>query len=326
CSVPAMINTRTLADDKERAATIRVIPFFSCGAKLPILTAVAGAVVAYFGVGNADLITYGMYLLGITSAILAVLFMRNTTLKGETPPFIMELPAYHAPQFKNLMAHLWDKTKHFVKKAFTIIVASTIVIWVLSHFSFSWHFLEDEQISESILAQISMFVQPIFTPLGFGSQLGKFGWVFVVAAISGLIAKENVIATFATLAACLAAIAGSGVDLAALDVEAEEGIDAVQAMIAATGIGIPGLIAFIAFNMTTIPCFAAVGTAKAELMNSKSYKGTLVFWVVSSFIVAAAIYTIGSWWWTAFIWAVAVALTVYFVVNYNKKANKVKKQ
>ena len=319
CSVPAMINTRTLADDKERAATIRVIPFFSCGAKLPILTAVAGAIVAYFGVGNADLITYGMYLLGITSAILAVLFMRNTTLKGETPPFIMELPAYHAPQFKNLMLHLWDKAKHFLKKAFTIIIASTIVIWVLSHFSFSWGFLEDENISESILAQLSMLVQPIFTPLGFGSQLGQYGWVFVVAAISGLIAKENVIATFATLAACLAAVAS--LDIGGLDIEAEEGIDAVQAMIQATGIGVSGLIAFIAFNMTTIPCFAAVGTAKAELMNNKSYHGTLIFWIVSSFIVAAAVYTIGSWWWTAFIWAVAIAITAYLVVLYNKRAN-----
>ena len=319
CSVPAMINTRTLADDKERAATIRVIPFFSCGAKLPILTAVAGAIVAYFNVGNADLITYGMYLLGIVSAILAVLFMRNTTLKGETPPFIMELPAYHAPQFKNLMIHLWDKTKHFVKKAFTIIVASTIVIWVLSHFSFSWGFLEDEEVNQSILAQISMLVQPIFTPLGFGSQLGTYGWVFVVAAISGLIAKENVIATFATLAACLAAVAS--LDLGSLDIAAEEGIDAVQAMITATGIGVPGLIAFIAFNMTTIPCFAAVGTAKAELMNNKSYHGTLIFWIVSSFLVASAVYTIGSWWWTAFIWAIAVALTVWCIIKYNKQAN-----
>lgn len=319
CSVPAMINTRTLADDKERAATIRVIPFFSCGAKLPILTAVAGAIVAYFEIGNADLITYGMYLLGIVSAILAVLFMRNTTLKGETPPFIMELPAYHAPQFKNLMLHLWDKTKHFVKKAFTIIVASTIVIWVLSHFSFSWGFLEDEQVNESIIAQLSMLVQPIFTPLGFGSQLGTYGWVFVVAAISGLIAKENVIATFATLAACLAAVAS--LDVSALDIAAEEGIDAVQAMISATGITVSGLIAFIAFNMTTIPCFAAVGTAKAELMNNKSYHGTLIFWIVSSFIIAAAVYTIGSAWWTAFIWAAAIALTTWLVVLYNKKAN-----
>ena len=229
CSVPAMINTRTLADDKERAATIRVIPFFSCGAKLPILTAVAGAIVMVFSVGNADLITYGMYLLGITSAILAVLFMRNTTLKGETPPFIMELPAYHAPQFKNLMIHLWDKAKHFLKKAFTIIVASTIVIWVLMHFDFAWHFLEDEAVDKSILAQISMLFQPIFTPLGFGSQLNANGWVFVLAAVSGLIAKENVIATFGVLAAILGGV-----------IEAEaEGVGEVARMISATGIGIP---------------------------------------------------------------------------------------
>ncbi|MBP5686483.1 MAG: hypothetical protein J6W87_01710, partial [Clostridia bacterium] len=180
----------------------------------------------------------------------------------------------------------------------------------------------DEQVNQSILAQLSMLVQPIFTPLGFGSQLGTYGWVFIVAAISGLIAKENVIATFATLAACLAAMAGSGVNLAGLDIEAEEGIDAVQAMISATGIGIPGLIAFIAFNMTTIPCFAAVGTAKAELMNNKSYKGTLIFWIVSSFLVASAVYTIGSWWWTAFIWAAAIALTTWCIISYNKKANE----
>lgn len=320
CSVPAMINTRTLADDKERAATIRVIPFFCCGAKLPILTAVAGAIVAYFGVGNADLITYGMYVLGIVSAILAVLFMRNTTLKGDTPPFIMELPSYHAPQFKNLMAHLWDKTKHFIKKAFTIIVASTIVIWVLSHFSFNWTFLEDEQVNESIIAQLSMFVQPIFTPLGFGSQLGTYGWVFVVAAVTGLIAKENVIATFATLAACLAAVAS--LNIAGLDIEAEEGIDAVQAMISATGISVSGLLAFIAFNMTTIPCFAAVGTAKAELMDQKAYRGTILFWIVSSFIVAAAVYTIGSWWWTAFIWAIAFGVALYAIILRNKKLAK----
>ena len=273
CSVPAMINTRTLADEKERTATVRVIPFFSCGAKLPILTAVAGALVLGTGI-NADLITYSMYLLGIITAIVSVLLMRNTSLKGETPPFIMELPAYHAPQFKNLMAHLWDKTKHFVKKAFTIILASTIVIWVLTHFDFSWHLLQDEQINESILASVSMLVQPLFTPLGFGSQLGEYGWVFVLAAVSGLIAKENVISTFGTLAACLTAIPAVADKIGLANISSEAGIGAVKAMIAATGIGIPGLLAFIAFNMTTIPCFAAVGTAKAELQDNRRYKWT----------------------------------------------------
>ena len=314
CSVPAMINTRTLADEKERTATVRVIPFFSCGAKLPILTAIAGAIVANAGTGNADVITYSMYLLGIVVAICSVLLMRSTTLKGETPPFIMELPAYHMPQFKNLMAHLWDKTKHFVKKAFTIILVSTIVIWVLTHFDFSWTLLADEQIDKSILASISKLVQPLFTPLGFGSQLGSLGWVFVLAAVSGLIAKENVISTFGVIAACLLGHAMA---------EDESGVTYVAQMIADTGITVPGLLSFIAFNMTTIPCFAAVATAKAELQDEKRYKWTLLFWIATSYLVAAMVYTIGSWWWTAALWAVAIALVVVGVIMYNKhNANK----
>ena len=314
CSVPAMINTRTLADEKERTATVRVIPFFSCGAKLPILTAIAGAIVANAGTGNADVITYSMYLLGIVVAICSVLLMRSTTLKGETPPFIMELPAYHMPQFKNLMAHLWDKTKHFVKKAFNIILVSTIVIWVLTHFDFSWTLLADEQIDKSILASISKLVQPLFTPLGFGSQLGSLGWVFVLAAVAGLIAKENVISTFGVIAACLLGHAMA---------EDESGVTYVAQMIADTGITVPGLLSFIAFNMTTIPCFAAVATAKAELQDKKRYKWTLLFWIATSYLVAAMVYTIGSWWWTAALWAVAIALVVVGVIMYNKRnANK----
>ena len=318
CSVPAMINTRTLADEKERTATVRVIPFFSCGAKLPILTAVAGALVIGTGI-SADLITYSMYLLGVITAIVSVLLMRNTSLKGETPPFIMELPAYHAPQFKNLMAHLWDKTKHFVKKAFTIILASTIVIWFLTHFDFQWHILADEKINESILAKISMLVQPIFTPVGFGSQLGEYGWVFVLAAVSGLIAKENVISTFGTLAACLLANPAVAAEIGLANITSEAGIGAVKAMILATGISVPGLLAFIAFNMTTIPCFAAVGTAKAELQDKKRYKWTLLFWIATSYVVSAMVYTIGSWWWTAFIWAAVVAAVAVVIVMRNKK-------
>ncbi len=319
CSVPAMINTRTLADEKERTATVRVIPFFSCGAKLPILTAVAGGIMLHFGGGgSADLITYAMYILGIAVAIVSVLLMRSTTLKGETPPFIMELPAYHAPQFKNLMAHLWDKTKHFVKKAFTIILASTIVIWVLTHFSFSWKFLSDEAINESILAGLSRLVQPLFTPLGFGSQLGEYGWVFVLAAVAGLIAKENVISTFATLGACLIA-AGALPGLNADAIYADDsGIQAVVAMIQATGITVPGLISFIAFNMTTIPCFAAVGTAKSELNDKKRFNWTLVFWIAVSYTVGAIVYTIGSWWWTLFIWAAVAAVVTALIILYNK--------
>ena len=308
CSIPATINTRTLADDNERTATIRVIPFFSCGAKLPILTAVAGAIVASFGVGNADLITYGMYLLGIVTAVVCVLLMRSTTMRGDVPPFIMELPAYHAPRFSSLMIHLWDKTKHFVKKAFTIILASTIIIWVISHFSPTLEFLSDERINESILANFGRLVQPLLTPVGFGAQLGEWGWVFAVAAVTGLIAKENVISTFATLAACI-----TGAALA----EDESGITYVQAMIDATGIGIPGLIAFIAFNMTTIPCFAATATARAELPKGK-FGWTLLFWLATSYVVSMAVYLIGTWWWTVFLFAAAAAIVVLAIVLYNK--------
>lgn len=315
CSLPAMINTRTLADDKERTATIRVIPFFSCGAKLPILTAIAGGIVSFFGVSNADVITYGMYLLGICTAILCVLLMRNTTLKGETPPFIMELPAYHAPGFKNLMLHLWDKTKHFVKKAFTIIFASTVIIWLFSHLNWTWHYLPDEKMNESMLASLGMFIQPVFTPLGFGSQLGSFGWVFAVAALTGLVAKENVIATFGTLAACLIGMNVIGGDAGELLAD-EEGISSAVAMIKATGISIPALIAFIAFNMTTVPCFAACATAKAELPKGK-FKWTLLFWLAASFAVSAFIYTVGSWWWPLAIWVAVAAVIVTFIVLRN---------
>lgn len=337
CSVPAMVNTRTLADDKERTATVRVIPFFSCGAKLPILTACGAVLCKTVGLSNVDLITYGMYLLGVVAAIVCVLLMRNTSLKGETPPFIMELPAYHWPRFKNLMLHLWDKTKHFVKKAFTIIFASTVIIWLFSHLNWSWHYLPDEQMNESILASLGKFIQPIFTPLGFGfnnKAMMEFGWVFAVAALTGLIAKENVIATFGTLAACLtAAVSNLNIDPSVLGEleDMAEGAASAYVMAKVAGISSAGIVAFIAFNMTTIPCFAACATAKAELPKGK-FIWTVLFWIVASYVVSAAVYTIGSWWWTAFIWAAVVAAVVLLIVFRNlgklrfKKSGKAKKE
>ncbi len=317
CSIPATVNTRTLADEKERTATIRVIPFFSCGAKLPILTAVAGGIVAAFGVGNADVITFGMYVFGVCTAVVCVLLMRNTTLKGETPPFIMELPAYRLPAFKNLMLHLWDKTKHFVKKAFTIIFASTVLIWLFSHVSPSWKYLPDEEMQNSVLASIGMFLQPVFTPLGFGSQLGSFGWVFAVAAITGLVAKENVIATFTTLALCIGAYAGNGT---------EEGVEELAGLIDVIAVDsgisrgelISALIAFIVFNMTTVPCFAACATAKAELPKGK-FRWTLLFWLSVSYIAGAMVYTVGAYVWTLAIWVVVIAAAVAGIIIYNKR-------
>ena len=323
CSVPAMINTRTLADDKERISTIRVIPFFSCGAKAPILTVFAYAIVSVFGkaVGfnYADVVVYGMYVLGMATALVTVIIMRATTLRGKVPPFIMELPAYHLPQFKSLMIHLWDKTKHFVKKAFTIILLSTIIVWFTSHFTWGWQFIDIESedpaqialIGNSILASIGQFIQPIFTPLGFGSTLGTFGWVFSVAAINGLIAKENVISTLGTLALVLnpSFVAGD---------EAVEGLSSAILMVQSTGITLSGVISFIAFNMLTIPCFAAVATAKGELPKG-TFASTLGFWLATSYIVSMMIYLIGEFVWTLAIFIPIIIVVVVLLVLWNRK-------
>ena len=320
CSVPAIVNTRTLGDEKEKIATVRVIPFFSCGAKLPILTAISGAIVSISAnIKNPDLITYSMYVIGMLTAIVTILIMRHTTMKGDTPPFIMELPHYHLPQFKSLMIHLWDKLKHYIEKAFTIILASTIIIWFLSSFTFGYEFLPEvvnidgEEIvtnlrmNESILAGFGSLVAPLFAPLGFGSNLNNYVWVFAVAAATGLIAKENVIAAFGTLAACVA----GGM------ISSEDGVKEVATMIEATGITVPALISFIAFNMTTIPCFATVATTKGEL-TKKHFKGTLIFWLVTSYIVSMMIYLIGSYWWTAFIFIGIAIIVVFGIKFYNK--------
>ena len=324
CSIPAMINTRTLAEDRERTATIRVIPFFSCGAKLPILTACAGAVAEMANINNVDLITYSMYLVGIVVAIITVIIMRNTTMRGKVPPFIMELPQYHRPSAKATLVHLWDKTKHYVKKAFTIILVSTILIWFLCHVDFKWHMLEDEEINLSIIANIGDLFAPIFTPLGFGKQLNtNYQWIFVVGAVTGLIAKENVIATFATIAACLSATIAFDPELVELLAEEDE-VASVQAMVQASGITKAGIIAFIVFNLTTVPCFAAVATAKGELGKGK-IGWTILFWLVVSYISGVVVFTTLEYIWPVAIWvlaAIGAGVGIYFFNKYknNKEA------
>lgn len=400
CSVPAMINTRTLAEERERTTTIRVIPFFSCGAKLPILTAIAGGVAQVFGFPHVWLITFLMYLVGIAVAIIAALIMRHTTMRGPLAPFIMELPSYHLPQFKSLMLHLWDKLKHFVQKAFTIILVSTVVIWFLQSFTFDWKYieqvnpsdvlaetyeekleddefvakleaLEEEQgeftgdegfdnffakfdeleegseayvkfeeveseiydaaynayvdavtdpayldTGDSILAGLGKLVQPIFTPLGFGKNLNDNGWVFGVSAITGLIAKENVIATFAVLAQSSESVPANVEDYRDLLVASsdEEGVDASVTMIKNTDIenngGWAALIAFIVFNMTTIPCFAAVATAKGEL-DKKRFWSTIGFWLATSYIASMIVYLTLRW-----VWPIAIILALFVAAGF----------
>ena len=130
---------------------------------MPILLAIAGGIVTYFKVGNADIITYSMYLLGIVTALVSLLIMRNTTKRGDASPFIMELPLYHIPGVRNLMLHLWDKAKHFIQKAFTIILVSCVVIWFLSNFTWDWSYVGQEGMNQSILASLGKLLQPILT-------------------------------------------------------------------------------------------------------------------------------------------------------------------
>ena len=409
CSVPAMINTRTLADEEERIATIRVIPFFSCGAKLPILTAIAGCICELFNFPNVDLITYSMYVVGIITALVTIILMKKTVMRGKSSPFIMELPTYHLPQAKALMIHLWDKLKGYVKKAFTIILASTIVIWFLQSFTFDWKYIEqanpneiadaifgdykeenkdlileinedyieddevvvdlatfvtdyndneDEELAskyevvmndifvqalaeykelvedkayvnsgDSILAGFGKLISPVFTPLGFGSQLNENGWVYGVSAITGLIAKENVIATFTVLSQGISTSNINDVDSyielynMALD---EDGLAPAILTAKATGIegnGFTGwsvLIAFIIFNMTTIPCFAAIATAKGELVKKRTFWNTILFWLCTSFTVSAAVYLMLSVWWTSFIILALCVCTGVGIYLFNK--------
>ena len=177
-----------------------------------------------------------------------------------------------------------------------------------------------EGMDGSILASLGKFFQPLFTPLGFGSQLGEWGWVFVVAAVTGLIAKENVVATFAALAACLPGLSGFE--------GTEEGIVEVAHMISATGINVAGLISFIAFNMTTVPCFASVATAKGEVAKGK-FKYTLAFWLFASYLIGITVYAFGSMFGGA-LWAVFVSVGLLVVATlftigiilYNKKSAK----
>ena len=286
CGVPAMINTRTLNTDKERIQTIRVIAFFCCGAKVTAVDAIAAILASEAFGWNAALVGFAMYLLGLLVAIAMVILMHWTTQREKVPPFIMELPAYHAPQWRALGIHIWDKTKGFVKKAFTIIVLAAIFIWVFSHFTPTWNYIP-EGYDGSILQHLCQIISPVFYPLGFGNNLGGDGWVFSLASVTGLVAKEIVAETLTTMA----------------------GGEAVEAMVLGTGISLGGLVAFLVFNLLTIPCFAAVATAKAELPKGQ-LKWTIIFWLGTSYVVALMTRVMLDWWWTSFI-VLAVIIAIF---------------
>ena len=184
CSVPSIMATRTLPSARDRKLTIMLTPFMSCTAKIAIYGFLARP---FFG-DKAWMVMVGLYLLGIIVGIIVAVIAKLLIFKGEAVPFVMELPNYRLPGFKNVMHLLWEKTKDFLQKAFTVIFVATIVIWFLQHFDFHFNLLNDEQVEQSILATIAGAVAPIFAPLGFGN------WQTTTALVTGIIAKENVCA------------------------------------------------------------------------------------------------------------------------------------
>ena len=289
CAVPGIMATRTLENDKERRLTAMLTPFFSCGAKLPIWATFAAVL---FGGAHGDLVVFAMYFIGIAVAIIAAYLLNRTALKGEMPTFIMELPAYHLPQFKNTMIHLWEKLKHYLQRAATIIAGAVVVIWFLSHFSFSFRMVED--MGDSMIGIVSKAITWLFVPLGFG--MGENGWQFVVAVFTGFIAKEMVVATLGTFAGMGEDALGSG-ELAGT---------AIAALIGS--ISVPAAFAFMAFNLLSMPCSAAVAAARGELRSGKKLWAAIGFWMGTAYVVSAVIYWVGTYWWIGLILAAVIAV------------------
>jgi len=276
CSVPAMMGTRTLQNEKERKLTIMLMPFFSCGAKLPIWAMFSAAVFP----GRADLVVFCVYFIGIITAGIVAVILDKTVLKGPVAPFILELPAYHIPRLRSLLLHLWEKLKDFVFRATTLIAGATVIIWFLSNFDFTFHMVEANS-QESILGIIGTFIRPIFIPLGFAS--GPDGWKNVVAIVTGLIAKEMVVSTMGVLY--------TGAEGDALE---DETAGTLLGTALAAAFSPVAALAFMAFNLLSVPCMAAVATANAEMRKGKWTWFTIGLWLGTAWIVSFLINIVGS--------------------------------
>ena len=265
CGVPGIMASRTIENEKDRKMTVMVTTFIPCGAKLPIIALIAGALFP----GNMW-VAPSAYFLGIIAIIASGIILKKTkAFAGDPAPFVMELPAYHMPGLKGVLIHMWDRAKSFVKKAGTIIFLACALIWFLS--SFDWHLqMVDE--AESMLASIGRIIAPIFAPVGFGD------WKAAVATITGLVAKENVVGTFGVLY-------GAG-EVAEDGAEIWSNLQASFTFVSA--------YAFLAFNLLCAPCFAAIGAIKRE-MGSWKWTGIAVgYQCLLAYVAAFIIYHIGS--------------------------------
>ena len=275
CGVPGIMASRTIESDRDRKMTIMTTTFVPCGAKLPIIALIAGA---FFN--NAGWVAWSAYFVGVAAIICSGIILKKTKMfSGEPAPFVMELPAYHMPTVGNVLRSMWERGWSFIKKAGTIILLSTIILWFLM--SFGWvdgkfGMLDAEQLNDSILASIGNVIAPIFVPLGW-TKAGE-GWKMAVAAITGLIAKENVVATFGMLFG-FAEVAEDGSEIWG-------NLAQVMTPIAAYG--------FLVFNLLCAPCFAAMGAIKREMNNAKWFWFAIGYQCCLAYIVSLCIYQFGT--------------------------------
>ena len=271
CGVPGVMASRTIENDRDRKMTIMTTTFIPCGAKLPIIALIAGALF-----NGASWVAPSAYFVGIAAIICSGIILKKTKLfAGDPAPFVMELPAYHMPTVSNVLRSMWERAWSFIKKAGTIILLSTIVLWFLMNFGWvdgSFGMLEAEQLNDSILSKIGSIIAPLFIPLGWGD------WKMAVAAVTGLIAKENVVGTFGVLFG-FAEVAENG--------------NEVWGQLAGSMTQIAAY-SFLVFNLLCAPCFAAMGAIKREMNNMKWFWTAIGYQCGLAYVVSLCIYQLGN--------------------------------
>lgn len=272
CGVPGIMASRTIENDRDRKMTIITTTFIPCGAKLPIIALIAGALF-----DGAWWIAPSAYFIGVAAVVVSGIILKKTKIfSGDPAPFVMELPAYHLPTVGNVLRSMWERGWSFIKKAGTIILLSTILLWFLMNFGWidgNFGMLDMEtQLNESILAKLGGVIAPIFKPLGWGD------WKMAVAAVTGLIAKENVVSTFGMLF-------GFGSEVA------ENGVEVWGSL--AGSISALAAYSFLVFNLLCAPCFAAMGAIKREMNNAKWFWFAIGYQCIFAYVVSMIIYQIG---------------------------------
>ena len=271
CGVPGVMASRTIENDRDRKMTIMTTTFIPCGAKLPIIALIAGALF-----GGASWVAPSAYFVGIAAIICSGIILKKTKMfSGEPAPFVMELPAYHMPTVSNVLRSMWERGWSFIKKAGTVILLSTIVVWFTSYFGWvdgQFRMLEDLELDHSILARVGSAVAWIFAPLGWGN------WKSAVAAITGLVAKENVVGTFGILYG--------------FSEVAEDGTEIWGSL--AGSMTAVAAYSFLVFNLLCAPCFAAMGAIKREMNNAKWFWFAIGYQTLLAYVVSLCIYQIGT--------------------------------